>query len=105
MVRLRADSKTESFKKLYASRAPVIEGVFAEAKQWHGLRRAWRRGLSKMKVQCLLVAAILNFKRLMAALRLLCSPIMALTVLLCALCDLAKRIDGQVSPETSFVQR
>jgi hypothetical protein len=36
MVRLRADSKTESFKKLYASRAPVIEGVFAEAKHWHG---------------------------------------------------------------------
>lgn len=105
LIRLRADSKTESFKKLYATRAPVIEGVFAEAKQWHGLRRAWRRGLSKMKVQCLLVAAILNFKRLMAALRLLCSPIMALTVLLCALWDLAKRIDGQVSPETSFVQR
>jgi transposase len=64
MVRLRADSKTESFKKLYASRAPVIEGVFGESKQWHGLGRAWRRGLSKMKVQCLLVAAVLNFKRL-----------------------------------------
>jgi transposase len=67
MVRLRADSKTEDFKKLYATRAPVIEGVFAEAKQWHGLGRAWRRGLSKMRVQCLLVASVLNFKRLMAA--------------------------------------
>jgi transposase len=67
LVRLRADSKTDSFKALYRSRAPVIEGVFAEAKQWHGLRRAWRRGLSKMKVQCLLVAAILNLKRLIGA--------------------------------------
>jgi len=64
LVRLRADYKTESFKKLYRQRSPVIEGVFAEAKQWHGLGRAWRRGLSKMLVQCLLVAAVINLKRL-----------------------------------------
>lgn len=68
LMRLRADSRTESFRTLYRRRSPVIEGVFAEAKQWHGLRRAWRRGLSKMKVQSLLVAAVLNFKRLMAVL-------------------------------------
>jgi len=67
LVRLRADSKTESFKQLYRSRAPVVEGVFGEAKQWHGLRRAWRRGLSKMRVQCLLIAAVINFKRLIVA--------------------------------------
>lgn len=66
LVRLRADSRTESFKKLYRSRAPVIEGIFGEAKEWHGLRRAWRRGLSKMRVQCLLIAAVINLKRLMA---------------------------------------
>ena len=64
LVRLRADSKTDSFKHLYRSRAPVIEGVFAEAKQWHGLGRAWRRGLTKMRVQCLLIAAVINYKRL-----------------------------------------
>ena len=67
LVRLRADSRTESFRQLYQSRAPVIEGVFAEAKQWHGLGRAWRRGLSKMRVQCLLIAAVINLKRLAAA--------------------------------------
>ena len=67
-MRLRADSRTASFRALYRRRAPVVEGVFAEAKQWHGLRRAWRRGLAKVKVQCLLVAAVLNFKRLMAVL-------------------------------------
>jgi len=66
LVRLRADSKTDSFKELYRGRAPVVEGVFAEAKQWHGLRRAWRRGLGKLRVQCLLIAAVLNFKRLAA---------------------------------------
>lgn len=64
LVRLRADSKTDSFKQLYRNRAPVIEGVFAEAKQWHGLGRAWRRGLTKMRVQCLLIAAVMNYKRL-----------------------------------------
>jgi len=64
--RLQADAQTDSFKVLYRSRAPVIEGVFAEAKQWHGLRRAWRRGRRKMQVQCLLIAAVINFKRLIA---------------------------------------
>jgi len=58
LTRLRADSATESFRRLYRSRAPAIEGVFGEAKQWHGLRRAWRRGLSKMRVQSLLIAAV-----------------------------------------------
>lgn len=67
LVQLRADSQTASFRRLYRRRAPVIEGVFAEAKQWHGLRRAWRRGLSKMRVQSLLIAAVINFKQLMAA--------------------------------------
>jgi transposase len=66
LTRLRADSETESFQRLYRTRAPAIEGVFGEAKQWHGLRRAWRRGLSKVRVQCLLIAAVINFKRLIA---------------------------------------
>ena len=69
LVRLRADSQTESFRQLYRARAPVIEGVFAEAKQWHGLGRAWRRGLAKMRVQCLVIAAVINFKRVMTAVR------------------------------------
>lgn len=68
LVRLRADSQTESFRWLYRRRAPVIEGVFAEAKQRHGLRRAWRRGLTKMRIQCLLIAAVINFKRLITLL-------------------------------------
>jgi hypothetical protein len=67
LIRLRADSQTESFWQLYRTRAPVIEGIFGEGKQWHGLRRAWRRGLSNMLIQSLLVAAVMNFKRLMAA--------------------------------------
>jgi len=64
LIRLRADSRSEDFQQLYRSRGPGIEGVFAEAKQRHGLRRAWRRGLTKMRIQCLLIAAVINFKRL-----------------------------------------
>ena len=82
LIRLRADSHSEDFQQLYRTRAPVIEGIFAEAKQWHGLRRAWRRGLAKMRIQCLLIAAALNFKRLAAAfLRLLWSLEVILTFL------------------------
>ncbi len=66
LVRLWADSLSESFRSLYRRRAPVIEGIFAEAKERHGLRRAWRRGLSKMRLQCLLIAAVMNFKRVIA---------------------------------------
>jgi IS5 family transposase len=64
LIRLRADSKTDSFRQFYRSRAPVIEGVFAEGKQWHGLRRAQRRGLRNMLVQSLIVMTVLNLKRL-----------------------------------------
>ena len=74
LMRLRADSKTDSFKELYKSRAPGIEGIFAEAKENHGLRRAWRRGLSKMLVQSLLIAAVLNFKRLATVFYILNTP-------------------------------
>ena len=75
LVRLREDAQTESFQALYRTRAPVIEGRFGEGKQWHGLRRAWRRGLSNMRVQCYLIAAVLNCKRLIAAIRPLWAPV------------------------------
>jgi transposase len=67
LVQLRSDSQTSSFWALYRRRCQVIERVFAESKQWHSLRRAWRRGLRKMLIQSLLVASVLNFKRLATA--------------------------------------
>ncbi|MFH2056141.1 MAG: transposase [bacterium] len=92
LVKLRADSKTESFKKLYASRAPNIEGVFAEAKQWHSLGRAWRRGLTKMRVQCLLIAAVLNFKRLAAANRPFSALLFLIRTMLSAIWNICRAI-------------
>ncbi len=45
-----------------------IEGFHGEAKTWHGLARAVRRGLENMKVQAYLTATAINLKRLAAAL-------------------------------------
>ena len=44
------------------------EGYHGEAKTWHGLARAVRRGLENMKIQSYLTAAAINLKRLAAAL-------------------------------------
>jgi hypothetical protein len=41
-----------------------IEGVHGEAKTWHGLARAIRRGLANMQIQAFLTAAVINLKRL-----------------------------------------
>jgi len=41
-----------------------VEGVHGEAKTQHGLRRAVRRGLSNVRIQAYLIAAVINLKRL-----------------------------------------
>ena len=43
------------------------EGFHGEVKNWHGLRRAVRRGLGNMKIQSCLTAAAINLKRLATA--------------------------------------
>ncbi|MFH2056386.1 MAG: IS1182 family transposase [bacterium] len=96
LVKLRADSQTESFRQLYRARAPVIEGVFAEAKQWHSLGRAWRRGLTKMRVQCLLIAAVLNFKRLAATQPALLAAFWLLRVLISTIWNFSSPIRPQI---------
>ena len=50
--------------------APPLEseGFHGEAKTWHGLARAVRRGLGNMRIQAFLTAAAINLKRLAAAL-------------------------------------
>jgi IS5 family transposase len=52
----------------YASHRAKVEGVHGEEKTWHGLARARRRGLRNMKIQAYLTAAVINLKRLIAAL-------------------------------------
>jgi hypothetical protein len=44
-----------------------VEPLFAEAKQWHGLRRFRLRRLGNVNIEGLLVAAGQNLKRYLAA--------------------------------------
>ena len=44
-----------------------VEPLFAEAKDWHGLRRFRLRGLENVNIEGLLIAAGQNLKRLLAA--------------------------------------
>jgi Transposase DDE domain len=55
--------------RLYARHRWRVEGVHGEAKTWHGLARAVRRGLNNMRIQAFLTAAAINLKRLAATLR------------------------------------
>jgi IS5 family transposase len=50
--------------RLYGRHRWHSEGVNAEAKRWHGLHRAVRRGLSNMSIQSYLTAAAINLKRM-----------------------------------------
>lgn len=51
-------------KKIYKKRKETVERSFADSKEMHGLRYARFRGLSKVRGQCLLVAACQNMKKI-----------------------------------------
>ena len=53
-------------RALYRSHRIRVEGFHGEAKTWHGLARAIRRGLANMRIQAYLTAAAVNLKRLAA---------------------------------------
>ena len=55
-------------RRLYQRHRWRSEGFHGEAKTWHGLGRAVRRGLGNMKIQAYLTAAAINLKRLAAVL-------------------------------------
>jgi hypothetical protein len=44
-----------------------VESLFAEVKEWHGLRRLRLRGLLNANIQGLLIASGQNLKRFLAA--------------------------------------
>ena len=62
-ARWSADDRQMYHRHLWRS-----EGFHGEAKTWHGLGRAVRRGLDNMKVQAYLTATVINLKRLATAL-------------------------------------
>jgi len=67
-ARRRRRRWSEDDRRLYQRHLWRSEGFHGEAKTWHGLGRAVRRGLDNMKIQAYLTAAAINLKRLAAAL-------------------------------------
>jgi transposase len=67
-ARRRKERWSEADARLYQRHRWRSEGFHGEAKAWHGLARAVRRGLTNMRIQAFLIAAAVNLKRLAAAL-------------------------------------
>jgi transposase len=64
--RVRGYHETETFARAMRKRKVWVEPLFAEAKDWHGLRRFRLRGLAKVNGEALLIAAGQNLKRLLS---------------------------------------
>ena len=67
LERVRGYHATASYRRAMRKRRVWVEPLFAEAKQWHGLRRFRLRGLANVNTEGLLVAAGQNLKRLLVA--------------------------------------
>jgi transposase len=67
-ARRRRERWSAEDQRLYQRHRWRSEGFHGEAKTWHGLARAVRRGLGNMRIQAFLTAAAVNLKRLAAAL-------------------------------------
>ncbi len=66
-ARRRRERWSDEDRDLYQRHRWRSEGYHGEAKTWHGLVRAVRRGLQNMRIQAFLTAAAVNLKRLEAA--------------------------------------
>jgi hypothetical protein len=66
LERVREYHTTEPFARAMRKRKVWVEPLFAEAKDWHGLRRFRLRGLPKVNGEALLIAAGQNLKRLLS---------------------------------------
>jgi hypothetical protein len=65
LERVRAYAGTEPYRKALRKRKVWVEPLFAEAKDWHGLRRFRLRRLWRVNSEALLIGAGLNLKRLL----------------------------------------
>ena len=57
--------KTKAYQKAINKRKVWVEPLFAEAKDWHGLRRFRLRLLWRVNIEALRIAAGQNLKRLL----------------------------------------
>jgi hypothetical protein len=65
--KVRSHHETEPYEKAIRKRKVWVEPMFAEAKDWHGMRRFRLRGLERVNAEALLIAAGQNLKRLLAS--------------------------------------
>jgi transposase len=63
--RVRAYRGTFAYEKALRKRSVWVEPLFAEAKEWHGMRRFRLRRLEKVNIEALLIASGQNVKRLL----------------------------------------
>ncbi len=63
--RVKAYRQTEAYQKALRKRMVWVEPLFGEAKQWHWMTRFRLRGLLKVNIEGLIVAAGQNLKRLL----------------------------------------
>ena len=63
--RVRAYASTEPYKKALRKRSVWVEPLFAEGKQWHGMRRFRLRRLQRVSCEALVTATGQNLKRLL----------------------------------------
>jgi transposase len=64
--RVRGYQQTPAYEKALRKRKVWVEPLFAEAKEWHGLRRFRLRRLWRVNSEALMIAAGQNLKRLLA---------------------------------------
>lgn len=67
LERVQGYRGTPACKRAMRKRSTWVEGLFAEAKQWHGFHRFRLRGLANVNIQALLVAAGQHRKRWLQA--------------------------------------
>jgi len=65
--RVRSYHQTEDYQRAMRKRKVWIEPLFGEAKQWHGMRQFRFRGLMKVNMEGLFIAAGQNLKQLLSA--------------------------------------
>jgi hypothetical protein len=65
LERVRAYQQTEPYKKALRKRQVWVEPLFAEGKDWHGMRRFRLRRLWRVNCEALMRAAGQNLKRLL----------------------------------------
>ena len=66
LERVRGYQQTAAYQKAVRKRSVWVEPLFAEAKQWHGLRRFRLRRLWRVNSETLLTASGQNLKRLVS---------------------------------------